>query len=172
MIEQHMFHIGGAWVAPRDARDFTLIDPSTEEPCGVIALGGAADVDAAVAAARAAFPAWAATPPAERRAVLARLLAIYDARAEDLARAVSLEMGAPIDWARRAQVPAGASNIRPLLAALEDFAFEHPFPPAPSTRILLDPVGVCALITPWNWPLNQITHKVAPALAAGCTMVL
>ena len=172
MIEQRMSHIGGAWVAPREARDFILIDPSTEEPCGVIALGGAADVDAAVAAARAALPGWAAKPPAERRAVLARLLEVYNSRAEDLAQAVSLEMGAPIDWARRAQVPAGASNIHPLLDALEDFAFEHPFPPAPSTRILHDPVGVCALITPWNWPLNQITHKVAPALAAGCTMVL
>lgn len=172
MIEHRDFYIGGAWVRAAEGSDFALIDPSTEEECGVIALGGAADADAAVAAARAALPGWAATPPAERRALVARILEIYDSRAEDLARAVSLEMGAPIDWARRAQVPAGANNIRPLLAALEDFAFDHPFGPAPSTRILHEPVGVCVLITPWNWPLNQITHKVAPALAAGCTMVL
>ena len=172
MLDLRLFHIGGTWVAPREGQDFTLIDPSTEEPVGVVALGGKADVEAAVAAARAAFPAWSATPPAERRAALVRLLEAYDARAEDLAQAVSREMGAPIDWARRAQVPAGARNIGPLIDALEDFAFEHPFPPAPTTRILHDPVGVCALITPWNWPLNQITHKVAPALAAGCTMVL
>ena len=172
MLDLRLFHIGGAWVAPREGQDFPLIDPSTEEPVGVVALGGKADVEAAVAAARAAFPAWSATPPAERRAALVRLLEAYDARAEDLAQAVSREMGAPIDWARRAQVPAGARNIGPLIDALEDFAFEHPFPPAPTTRILHDPVGVCALITPWNWPLNQITHKVAPALAAGCTMVL
>ncbi len=126
MIDQRMFYIGGAWVAPREARDFALIDPSTEERCGVVALGSAADADAAVEAAP--LPAWAATPPAERRAVLARILEI-SSRVRS-AQAVSLEMGAPIDWARRA-VPAGANNIRPLLAALTDFAFDHPFGPEP-----------------------------------------
>ncbi|MCA8880299.1 MAG: aldehyde dehydrogenase family protein [Rhodobacteraceae bacterium] len=173
MIEHREFYVGGAWVGAADGRDFSLIDPATEDACGVISLGSVADADAAVAAARAAFPAWAARPSAERRALIARILEIYEARAEDLAQAISLEMGAPIDWARRAQVPAGANNIRALLAALDDFAFDHPLGPrVPGLQILHDPVGVCALITPWNWPLNQVTHKVAPALAAGCTMVL
>ncbi|TCP39773.1 aldehyde dehydrogenase family protein [Rhodovulum marinum] len=173
MIERTAFYIGGAWVSPKDATRVEVIDPSTEEPFAVISLGGQADTDAAVAAARAAQPGWAATSKAERMDLLTRILQLYKARAEDLAKAMSREMGAPIDLARTAQVGAGAWHIKGFLHALEMFEFDRPLGShAPDDRILMDPVGVVAMITPWNWPMNQITLKVIPALATGCTMVL
>jgi len=163
-------YIDGNWQAAREGRAHAVVDPSTEETCAEIMLAGPADVDAAVAAAAGALPEWAASTLADRRALIERIAAEYDARAADLAAAVSREMGAPADWARRAQVPAGAGNIRGFLDALNDLAFEEPF--GPDARLLHQAVGVTALITPWNWPLNQITLKVIAALAAGCTMVL
>ena len=173
MQEHRNFYINGQWVAPTTANDFPVIDPSTEEPCAVISLGDAADTDAAVAAAKAAFPAWAATAPAERLALIERILEVYNNRAEDLAQAMSLEMGAPIDMARSQQVGAGSYHIGNFIRAARDFAFERPLGPhAPNDLIRYEPVGVTALITPWNWPMNQITLKVIAALAAGCTMVL
>jgi aldehyde dehydrogenase (NAD+) len=173
MIEKKKFYIDGAWVAARDGRDHHVIDPSTEEPCAVIALGGQADTDAAVAAARAAFPPWMATPPAERIAHVEKLLEVYETRAEDLAQATSLEMGAPIDMARQQQVPSGTWHITNFLKAARDFRFDEPLGDhAPNDRIIHEPVGVVAMITPWNWPLNQITLKVIAGLIAGCTMVL
>jgi len=173
MIEKKMFYIDGAWVAPRDGREHAVINPSTEEPCAVITLGGQADTDAAVAAARAAFPAWMATPPEERIAYVEKILELYETRAEDLAQAISKEMGAPIDLARSAQVPAGSFHARNFIKAARDFAFDAPLGDhAPNDRIIHEPVGVVGMITPWNWPMNQITLKVFAALVAGCTMVL
>ena len=173
MIEKRQFYIDGAWVEARQGRDHSVINPSTEEPCAVIALGGQADTDAAVASARAAFPAWMATPPAERIAHVEKILEIYETRADDLAQAISLEMGAPIDMARSSQVPAGTWHIGNFLKAARDFHFDEPLGAhAPNDRIIHEPVGVVGMITPWNWPMNQITLKVIAALVAGCTMVL
>ena len=167
------FYIDGAWRAPATARPFDVIDPSTEEVCAQISLGDQADTDAAVAAARAAFGAWSTTSPAQRIAHIENLIAAYEARTEDLARAISLEMGAPIDLARQQQAAAGIWHMKGFLRAARDFNWEYPLGDwAPGEMILHEPIGVCALITPWNWPMNQIVLKVVPALLAGCTMVL
>jgi len=173
MLEKRQFYINGKWVAPARPHDFNVIDPSTEEPCAVISLGDQADTDAAVAAAKAALPAWSATPPAERLAYVQKILEIYQARSEEMARAMSLEMGAPIDMARNQQVGAGVWHIQNFITAFKDFEFIRPLGPhAPNDRIALEPVGVVGLITPWNWPMNQVTLKAIPAMLAGCTMVL
>ncbi|PTV95801.1 aldehyde dehydrogenase (NAD+) [Rhodobacter aestuarii] len=173
MIEKREFYIGGHWVAPAMPRDHFVIDPSTEEPCAIISLGDQADTDAAVAAARKAGPGWAATPPAERLAFVERLLTLYQARAEEMARAISLEMGAPIDMALASQVEAGTWHITNFITAAKAFEWVHPLGDGTSgAMIAYEPVGVVGLITPWNWPMNQITLKVIPALLAGCTMVL
>ncbi|OWU85732.1 aldehyde dehydrogenase [Oceanicola sp. 22II-s10i] len=173
MIEKRQFYINGEWVDPKDGRDHEVIDPSTEEACAVISLGGQADVDAAVAAAKAAFPGWMATPPEERIAIVEKFLEIYQSRAEDIAQAVSTEMGAPIDLARTAQVGAGLGHTKNFLKAAKEFDFNRPLSEKFSdTRIVYEAVGVCALITPWNWPLNQISLKVIAAAIAGCTMIL
>jgi aldehyde dehydrogenase (NAD+) len=167
------FYINGAWVAPATARDFPVIDPSTEEVCATISLGDKADTDAAVAAAKAAFDAWSQTDPAERIAAVERIFAVYEKRAEDLAVAISKEMGAPIDLSRQQQVTSGTWHIEGFLRAAKGFQWDHPLGDwAPGERILHQPIGVCALITPWNWPMNQIVLKVVPAVLAGCTMVL
>ncbi len=173
MLEKREFYIDGGWVAPTAGTDFEVIDPSTEEAFAVISLGGQADTDAAVAAARRAFPGWAATPPAERLQAVERILELYEARAEEMAETISREMGAPIEMAKAQQVPAGLGHIKTFIRAAKGFAFERPLGEhAPNDRILYDPAGVCALITPWNWPMNQVTLKVIPALLTGCTMVL
>ena len=173
MIEKRQFYINGKWVDPVDGRDHHVIDPSTEEPCAVISLGGDADTDAAVAAAKAAFPGWMATPPEERIAHVEKLLDAYNQRGEEMARAISTEMGAPIDMARSSQVGAGSYHIKNFIRAAKSFQFEHPLGDhAPNDRIIHEAVGVCALITPWNWPMNQVTLKVCAAAVAGCTMVL
>ncbi|WP_296426107.1 aldehyde dehydrogenase family protein [Yoonia sp.] len=167
------FYINGQWVAPVTANDFPVIDPSNEEVCETISLGSADDADAAVAAARAAFDGWSNTPVADRISALQRVRDIYEARAEDMARAISLEMGAPIDLARQQQVSAGTWHIDGFLDAAKSFEWDHPLGAhAPGERIFHEAIGVCALITPWNWPMNQIVLKCAPALLAGCTMVL
>ncbi len=167
------FYINGAWRAPIDGRAFEVIDPSTEEVCATISLGGAADADAAVAAAVTAFSSWSQSAHPDRLALVERILDVYEARAEDMARQISREMGAPIDMARRSQVPAGSWHIRNFITAFKDMSFVRPLGPhAPNDRIALEPIGVVGLITPWNWPMNQITLKVIPALLAGCTMVL
>ena len=173
MIEKREFFINGQWVAPTTANDLTVIDPSSEEPCAVISLGSEADTNAAVAAAKGAFESWAFSPKQERLALIRKILEVYNSRADDLAEAMSLEMGAPIDMARSQQVGAGSYHIGNFIKAFEGFEFERPLGPhAPEDRILYEPVGITALITPWNWPMNQVTLKVIAALAAGCTMVL
>jgi aldehyde dehydrogenase (NAD+) len=173
MIEKRDFYINGQWVAPAAANDFQVINPSTEEPCAVISLGDAADTNAAVAAAKAALPGWMATPPAERIAMVEKLIEVYKTRTEDLAQAMSAEMGAPIDMARTQQVGAGIFHLINFVRAAKNFDFEAPLGDhAPNDRIIREAVGVAALITPWNWPMNQITLKVGAAAVAGCTMVL
>lgn len=173
MIIKREFYINGAWVAPAAPRDCPVIDPSTEEPCAIISLGDAADTNAAVAAAKAAFPAWSQTPPATRRAFVEGILHQYQLRAEEMARAISLEMGAPIDMARDSQAPCLPWHLNNFLTAFDDIQWVRPLGPhAPNDRIALEPIGVVGLITPWNWPMNQVTLKVIPALLAGCTCVL
>ena len=166
-------YINGQWVASIDGREVEVENPSTEKKIATITLGGVADTDAAVAAAKAAFPAWAATDPLGRITALEQLMEVYKTRAEDMAQAISREMGAPIALAKTAQVGAGAGHLKNTIRAAKAFAFERPLGDhAPGDMILYEPVGVCALITPWNWPMNQVMLKVAPALAAGCTVVL
>ena len=166
-------YINGQWVISIDGREMPVENPSTEKKIATITLGGVADADAAVAAAKAAFPAWAATDPLDRIAALERLMEVYKGQAEDMAQAISSEMGAPIALAKTAQVGAGAGHLKNTIRTAKGFAFERPLGDhAPGDMILYEPVGVCALITPWNWPMNQVMLKVAPALAAGCTMVL
>ncbi|MEX0278080.1 MAG: aldehyde dehydrogenase family protein [Ruegeria sp.] len=173
MIEKRNFYINGEWVAPSVANDFDVINPSTEEPCAVISLGSKADTDAAVAAARAALPGWMATPVEERIALVEKLIEVYQSRSEDLAEAISLEMGAPIDMARTQQAGAGSWHLKNFIRAAKAFQFERPLGDhAPNDRIIYEAVGVAALITPWNWPMNQVTLKVGAAAIAGCTMVL
>jgi aldehyde dehydrogenase (NAD+) len=163
------FYIDGAWVDPVELKPLAVENPATEEVCGTIAVGSAADVDRAVMAARKAFPSWSRTTREERLAVLERIVVEYQKRAGDLAAAVTEEMGAPKALAERAQVGAGIGHVQTAIEVLKTFAFEED---RGTTRLVKEPIGVCALITPWNWPLNQITCKVAPALATGCTMVL
>ncbi|GAB4287693.1 MAG: aldehyde dehydrogenase family protein [Roseovarius sp.] len=173
MIEKRQFYINGEWVAPRQGRDHPVIDPATEEPCAVISLGGQADTDAAVAAARAALPGWMATPPETRIALVEKLAAIYQARSEEMAQAISLEMGAPIDMSRQQQAPSGSWHMKAFIKAAREFRFIEPLGDhAPNDRIIHEAVGVVGMITPWNWPMNQVTLKVVAAMLAGCTMVL
>ncbi len=173
MIENRNFYINGEWTAPVAAHDYQVIDPSTEEPCAVISLGDQADTDAAVAAAKAAFPAWAATPPATRAKYVKAILAQYEARVEEMAKAISLEMGAPIDMARSSQAPCLPWHLEGFLEAFDQIEWIRPLGPhVPNDRIAMEPIGVVGLITPWNWPMNQVTLKVIPALLAGCTMVM
>ncbi|MFM9827514.1 MAG: aldehyde dehydrogenase family protein [Sphingomonas sp.] len=162
-------YINGAWTSSDGGTRHEVINPATEQPCTEITLGSGADVDKAVAAARTAFENWSQTSVDERAAVLERIIEEYKARMPDLAKAVSEEMGAPIGFATAAQVPAGLGHFMSTLKALKEFTFEERLGRA---RVVHEPLGVVAMITPWNWPLNQITAKVAPALAAGDTMVL
>jgi aldehyde dehydrogenase (NAD+) len=164
------FYIDGAWVDPAGGlKTLDVIDPSTEEAFAQIALGSQADVDKAVAAARAAFPAFAATSKEERLALMRRLLEAYKARYAEVADTLSREMGAPKELAHRAQAGMGTAHLSKMIETLENFEFEEL---RGSTLISKEAIGVVGMITPWNWPINQIMCKVAPALAAGCTMVL
>jgi aldehyde dehydrogenase (NAD+) len=169
MSHAAQFYIDGHWVEPASARWFDIVDPATEAPFERLALGNAEDVDRAVAAARRAFPAWSATSVAERVALLRRVLQIYERRYDEFAEAMRREMGAPVTFARNGQAARGPAHLNALIDVLERFEFEEQ---RGSTRVVLEAIGVCGLITPWNWPVNQIVVKIAPALAAGCTMVL
>ena len=169
-MQDHLnFYIDGAWVPARGTRTQSVIDPFTEQPVARIVLGDACDLDQAVAAARRAFPAWAAQSREQRLAVLHAIIAAYETRMDDIATAVSLEMGAPITLARQAHAVSGLSHLKQAASVLSGYAFDEI---VNRTRIAREPMGVCGLITPWNWPMNQIACKVAPALAAGCTVVL
>ncbi|MFN0114358.1 MAG: aldehyde dehydrogenase family protein [Paracoccaceae bacterium] len=171
MIPANMlkFYIDGAWVDPLSTDRMGVENPATEEIVAEVALGAEGDVDRAVAAARRAFLSWTETPVAKRIAVVKRILEIYNAKYEDFAQVMSTEMGAPIEWARGAQAWAGQVHIEATIKAAEEMKWEYM---RGTTRIVYEGIGVCALITPWNWPMNQIACKVAPALVAGCTMLL
>jgi len=169
MSHNMKFFIDGAWVNPVTPRAIDVINPATEEAYTKISGGSAADVDKAVEAARRAFGTWALSSREERLALLRRVLEIYNSRYDDIAAAVSLEMGAPLSFAKAAQAWAGQVHMEAAIKALENFEFVSQ---RGTTRIVREPIGVVGLITPWNWPLNQIVCKVAPAIAAGCTMIL
>lgn len=169
MIEHLQHFIDGQWVDSIGGRRHEVINPATEEPVAAITLGTPADVDAAVAAARRAFTAFAATSLDERKALLDRVIAAYKARMGDIAAAISAEMGAPISFAMAAQAPAGLGHLVAARRALDSFAFEEEVPGA---RVVHEAIGVVGLITPWNWPINQITAKLGPCLAVGNTMIL
>lgn len=173
MIENRQFYIDGTWVDPVTPRDCTVIDPSTEEPCAVISLGSEADTNAAVAAARRAFPAWANTTVETRIGYVEKVLEIHKRRMEDMERVISLEMGAPRHLSRTEQATSGTGNIEDALEAAKHIQWERPLGDhAPGAHLLMEPIGVVGMITPWNWPLSQVTLKVFPAMIAGCTMVL
>ena len=169
MIERLQFYIDGKWVDPVSPRPFDVINPATEEVCGRISLGAAADVEAAVAAARRAFPSFARTSREERVELLRAIVASYQKRYDELVETISRENGAPIWLSRVAQAAAGLAHTNEAIKVLEGYEFERQ---RGTTLIRREPIGVCGFITPWNWPVNQIMCKVAPALAAGCTMVL
>jgi len=169
MSHELQFYIDGAWVVPSTPALLDIIDPSTEEAFAKVAMGDKADVDKAVAAARRAFTGFGVSSVAERLDLLKRIVDVYKKRSNDLALAISREMGAPRQFAAAAQVPAGLSHLEKIIEVLPDFEFRRA---KGSNLVVREPIGVVGMITPWNWPLNQITGKVAPALAAGCTMVL
>ena len=169
MREYMKFYIDGEWVDPITAKSLDVINPATEEVCGTISAGSAADVDKAVKAARKAFETYSQTSREERIDLLQRILAEYQKRFGDIASAITEEMGAPANLAQRAQAPIGMAHISTGIEVLKTYKFEEDRGP---TRLVKEPIGVCGLITPWNWPINQIACKVVPALATGCTMVL
>ncbi|MCR5978691.1 aldehyde dehydrogenase family protein [Gordonia jinghuaiqii] len=163
------FYIDGQWVEPAELNLVDVINPATEKSAGQVAIGSAADVDAAVDAARRAFVTWGQTTVDERLEVLNKIIAEYQNRMGDLAAAVTEEMGSPVGLTNAAQVPIGLGHLMTAAAQLPDFKFVED---RGTSRIAKEPIGVCGFITPWNWPLNQVMCKVAPALATGCTMVL
>lgn len=169
MKDYRQFYINGNWQNPTAACDFPVINPATEQAIATISLGSSHDVDIAVAAARHAFSSFGKSSVEYRISLLEALLKQYMARYDEMAHAISLEMGAPIDLAINAQADCGKGHIESTLAALKEFEFERPLGNA---TIVKEPIGVCGFITPWNWPINQIACKVAPALATGCTMIL
>jgi aldehyde dehydrogenase (NAD+) len=167
--DNRQFYIDGAWVDPVEPKELKVINPATEETAGVISMGSSKDVDRAVMAARRAFDSYSRTSPAERLALMERILAAYKAHYDEIAKAISIEMGAPITLSKGSQTGIGVGHISAMIDVLKNFKFEEMHG---TVRLVQEPVGVCALITPWNWPMNQVAAKVVPALAAGCTMVL
>jgi len=173
MIDRKKFYINGKWVAPTNPKEIKVIDPATEKACAIISSGDKNDIDLAVKAAKNAFSTWSFTTKEERIKLLEKLYELYKKRWADIAKAITLEMGAPKDFSTKLQTGTGASHIKSFIGYLKEFEFEKPLGDhAPNQRILYEPKGVCALITPWNWPMNQVCLKVIPALASGCTMVL
>ena len=172
MLNKRKFYINGKWVKPSKANDFEVINPSNEEPFAVISLGFKEDTNVAVESAKKALVAWKETSKEERIALLEKLLKIYKKRFDEMANAISLEMGAPIDWSSSAQAASGQSHLEDFILRLKNYNFEKYFDPKSNNHISYEPIGVCGLITPWNWPINQIALKVIPALATGCTMIL
>ena len=169
MIEKKNFYINGKWVAPVKPNNFDVIDPSTEEAFAVISLGSIEDTDKAVSAAKVAFETWRETSKEERVKLLEKFCEIYNRRWDEMVEAQSMEMGAPLDFASEIHTKMGADISKNVIDILKDFNFEHQFDPKSNNQIRYEPIGVCGLITPWNYPMNQIVLKVIPALAAGCT---
>jgi len=172
MLEKKNFYINGEWVSPSKANDFEVINPSNEEAFATISLGSEEDTDAAVNAAKNAFETWKETSIEERLSLLEKLLTVYKKRFDEMANAISMEMGAPMDWSTNVQTATGQTHIEDFILRLKEFNFEKQFDPKSNNHIRYEPIGVCGLITPWNWPINQIALKVVPAFATGCTMIL
>jgi aldehyde dehydrogenase (NAD+) len=169
MKDCRQFYIDGKWVDPVKAHDFIVINPTNEEPIATVSMGSTADIDNAVAAAKRAFELHSETATNDRLALLQRIIEVYRSRSDQMAETISNEMGAPLSLSLAAQVPAGLRHLSEIVKVLGYFKFEEV---KGSTLMRKEPIGVCGLITPWNWPMNQIACKVAPALAAGCTIVL
>jgi len=169
MRDCRKFFINGQWVLPREANDLAVENPATEQSIAAISEGTTTDVDDAVTAARRAFTEYGQTTRETRLALLENLLTIYMNRYEEMVQAIHLEMGAPIDFSRNEQADCGRGHLQSTIDALKHYAFEQTIE---NSTIIKEPIGVCGLITPWNWPINQVACKVAPALATGCTMVL
>ncbi len=172
MLDKRNFYINGKWVNPFKKNDLEVINPSNEESCAVISLGSKEDVNLAVKAANESFPRWSRVEKKYKISLIEKLYNIYEKRWDEMANSISLEMGAPKDWASSAQTASGSDHIKDFIKRLKEFKFEREFSNQSNNYIAYEPIGVCALITPWNWPINQITLKVIPALAAGCTMIL
>ena len=173
MLEKRKFYVNGKWVSPSKQNDIQVINPATEKSCAIISLGGKEDIHSAVIAAKEAFKTWGFSTKEERVSLLETFYTLYKKRWNDITEAIIQEMGAPKDFASKLQTGTGASHTKSFIRYLKEFDFEKPLGEhAKNQRILYEPKGVCALITPWNWPINQVTLKVIPALAAGCTMIL
>ena len=172
MLDKRKFYIDGEWVDPIKKNDFDVINPCNEDPCALISLGSAEDTNRAVKAAKTAFETWKETSKEERIKLLEKLLTIYKKRFNEMAEAISLEMGAPMDWSTDVQTASGRDHLEDFILRLKNFNFEEHFDEKSNNHICYEPIGVCGLITPWNWPINQIALKVAPAFATGCTMIL
>tara|TARA_B100000579_G_scaffold151677_1_gene123190 strand:- start:2278 stop:3708 length:1431 start_codon:yes stop_codon:yes gene_type:complete len=172
MLDKKNFYINGKWVKSSKTNDFEVINPSNEEPFAIISLGSKEDTDAAVKAAKNAFIEWKETSKSEKIKLLEKLLKIYKKRFNEMSEAMSMEMGSPIDFAKSAHATSGQVHIKDFILRLKEFKFEEDFDSKSNNYITREPIGVCGLITPWNWPINQIALKVIPALSVGCTMIL
>ena len=172
MLDRKKFYIDGKWVDPNKDNDFDVINPSNEECFAKISLGSKEDVDKAVIAAKNAFESWRDVPKDKKINLLETLLAIYKKKFDIMSEAISTEMGAPIDWAKEVQTASGQAHLEDFILRLKNFNFDKQFDKKSNNHICYEPIGVCGLITPWNWPINQIALKVIPALATGCTMIL
>ena len=172
MINKKKFYINGEWVEPQKPNDHKVIDPSNEEPYVTISLGDIEDTNKAVTAAKNSFNTWKNSSKEERLTLLEKLLKIYISRSDEMTKAISIELGAPMDWASSAQMASGQSHIEDFIKRLKEFEFESKFEDGSNNHIVYEPIGVCGLITPWNWPINQIALKVIPAFVTGCTMIL
>ena len=172
MIDKRNFYINGKWVKPTKPNDLKVINPSNEEAFATISLGSKEDTDAAVKAAKNAFVIWKETSKEEKIILLEKLLNVYKKRFNEMAEAMSNEMGSPIDFATSTHTASGQAHLEDFILRLKEFKFEEHFNSKSNNHITLEPIGVCGLITPWNWPINQIALKVVPAFATGCTMIL
>ena len=172
VLDKRKFYINGEWVSPSKTSDYNVINPATEEPYVTISLGSKDDTNKAVESAKNAFKSWKNTSVEERITLLEKLLKIYKERFNEMTQAISTELGAPLDWASSVQTASGESHIEDFIIRLKKFEFEKNFNESSDNYIVYEPIGVCGLITPWNWPINQIALKVIPAFATGCTMIL
>ena len=172
MLDKRKFYINGQWVDPINKNDFEVINPCNEDPFATISLGSKADTDLAVKSAKNAFETWKETSKKERLSLLEKLSSVYKKRFNEMADAISLEMGAPMDWATDVQTASGKDHLDDFILRLKNFKFDEHFDNKSNNHIYYEPIGVCGLITPWNWPINQIALKVVPAFATGCTMIL
>ena len=173
MENKKKFYINGKWVDPKSDKEINVINPATEDICAIVSLGNKDDINEAVGAAKKAYSSWAFSSKDERIKLLEKLYENYKKRWADIANAITTEMGAPKDFATKLQAGTGAAHLKSFIRYLKNFEFEKPLGDhAPNQRLIYEPKGVCALITPWNWPMNQVCLKVMPAIASGCTMVL